>query len=146
MKRILIPIDFSPITNAVVQKAVQLAKTFNTRVWLVHVAAPEPEFVGYKPGPQSVRDQIAVRFRKEHRQLQLRAHRLQAKGLNVTPLLVQGTTVESLLKEAAKLKADLIVVGSHGHGALRRVLLGSVSEGLIRKAPCPILVVPARKK
>jgi nucleotide-binding universal stress UspA family protein len=146
MKRILVPIDFSPVTTAVIQKAAQLAQAFRARLWLIHVTTPNPEFVGYEPGPQTVRNQVALRFRKEHRQLQQKARRFQQKGIHATALLVQGPTVETILEEAIRLKADLIVVGSHGYGTWHRVLLGSVSEGLIRKTTRPILVVPARKK
>ncbi|MEY2831959.1 MAG: hypothetical protein RLZZ574_1217, partial [Cyanobacteriota bacterium] len=65
---------------------------------------------------------------------------------NVTPLLVQGATIETILREASKLRADMIIIGSHGHGALYRALVGNVTEGVIRKALCPILVIPAQTK
>jgi len=61
----------------------------------------------------------------------------------VTALLVQGPTTETILGEAEKLAADLIVVGSHGHGALARAIVGSTSRSLLGKAKVPVLVVPA---
>jgi nucleotide-binding universal stress UspA family protein len=60
----------------------------------------------------------------------------------VTALLVQGVTADTILEEAAKLAADIIVVGSRGKGALQQLVVGSVSEGVLRKSQCPVLVVP----
>ena len=67
---------------------------------------------------------------------------LEQSGIDVTPLLIQGATVATIIEESSKLKADMIVIGSHGHGALYKTLVGSVSEGIIRKAACPVLIVP----
>ena len=68
---------------------------------------------------------------------------LEARGLDVTPMLVQGPTVELLLNEADKLGIDMIIMGSHGHGALYNALVGTVSEGVLHKAKCPVLIVPS---
>ena len=68
---------------------------------------------------------------------------LQSRGISAHGLLVQGPTVETILTERERLQADTIVLGSHGRGALFRALLGSVSEGVVRATPCPVLVVPA---
>lgn len=59
-------------------------------------------------------------------------------------LLIQAPTVDGLLQEAARLNIELIIMGSHGHGAIHKALTGSVCEGILRKANCPVLVVPAR--
>lgn len=108
------------------------------------MAAPNPEFVGYEAGPRSVREQRAEALRQEHRQLQDLAERVERGGIEAKALLVQGPTVETILERAERAEADLIVVGSHGHGKLYTTLLGSVSEGVVRNARCPVLLVPAR--
>jgi nucleotide-binding universal stress UspA family protein len=144
MKTILVPIDFSAVTGAVVEQAAALAAAFGSALWLLHVAAPEPEFVGYEPGPQGVRDTVAHELRDTHRRVQEQADALRGRGIDATALQVQGATVETILAEAARLHADLIVVGSHGHGALHRALLGSVSEGVLHRATCPLLILPSR--
>jgi nucleotide-binding universal stress UspA family protein len=74
--------------------------------------------------------------------LQKQAASLRDSGVEVTALLLQGPTVESILNQSEKLKADWIVVGSHGHGALYHVWMGSVGQGLIHRAGCPVVVVP----
>lgn len=143
MQNILVPIDFSEITPRVIDQTRSLSQNRPTKVWLIHVAAPEPDFVGYEPGPQVVRDQVAHRLQKEHKALHDYAESLRQAGIEATPLLVQGQTVEKILEESVRTQADLIVLGSHGHGALRRALLGGTSEGVLRKARCAVVIVPA---
>lgn len=146
VKNILAAIDFSDVTATVIDKAAEIAKAFNSKLWLIHIAAPAPDFVGYGTGPQCERDWRAKTLRKEHRYLQDKALELDKSGINVTPLLIQGATIKMILQEASKLKADMIIIGSHGHGSLYKTLVGSVSEGIIRKAFCPVLVIPAQTK
>jgi len=142
--KILAAIDLSSASDKVVEAARQHASLAQAALYVVHVAEPDPTFVGYEAGPQVVRDQVAHRFRDEHESLQKLADQLREKGIHTTALVVQGPTSQTILREAEKLQADLIVVGSHGHGALYQVLVGSVSEGIIRGAKCPVLVVPSR--
>ncbi|MBE0585939.1 MAG: universal stress protein, partial [Desulfofustis sp.] len=65
-------------------------------------------------------------------------------GLETTALLVQGATAETIVDKANKLEIDMVIVGSHGRGAMYQLLVGSVSEGVLRGAACPTLVVPTR--
>ena len=145
MRQILAAVDFSPVTKAVVEQAASLAEAFSAELTLVHVAAPDPDFVGYAAGPQTVRDDRAREIRDEHRNLQAIADDLRDRAISARALLIQGSTVEKILAEGARLRADAIVIGSHGHGALYRALLGSVTEGVVRAAQCPVLVVPAAR-
>jgi nucleotide-binding universal stress UspA family protein len=142
---ILVAVDFSEPTQNVVAKAAELVKAVSGKLWLLHVADPDPDFIGYEPGPQSVRDAVAKHFHAEHRQIQEIADGLRESGLEVTPLLIQGRTAETILKEAEKLGVDMIVVGSHGQSALHDLFVGSVSKGVLHDATCPVLVVPVRK-
>ena len=142
MHKILAAIDFSAVTDALVERAATLAKAFSAELVLVHVSAPDPAFVGYDAGPQTVRDSRAVEIHTEHRKLQSIAEELRERGISAHALLIQGPTVEKILTEAKRLESDTLVIGSHGHGALYRALLGSVSEGVLRGARCPVLVVP----
>ncbi len=146
MKNILTAIDFSDRAQSVVKAAAELARTDGAHLWLVHVAAPDPDFVGYDAGPAHVRDDRAERLHREHKTLQESARWLRDAGIEVTPLLVQGHTVETLNKLADKHKADAIVVGSHGHSTLHKWVVGSVTESLLKSATRPILVVPPPKK
>jgi nucleotide-binding universal stress UspA family protein len=144
MKKLLAAIDFSNATEGVVTQAAALAESFSAELTLIHVAAPDPDFVGYDAGPDSVREARADELRFEHRKLQEIAERLRGRGIAAKALLIQGPTIEKILDEAKHLRADAIVIGSHGHGALHRALLGSVSEGVMRGTTCPVHVVPSR--
>lgn len=142
MKRILVPVDFSAMTDAVTGMGAALAQALGAELFLLHVAQPEPEFITYEPGPASVRQAVAREISEEHRKLHALDKQLEAKGLRVTSLVIQGYTVEKILQEIERLRIDLVIMGSHGHGALFHLLLGSVSEGVLRKAKCPVLIVP----
>jgi nucleotide-binding universal stress UspA family protein len=142
---ILVAVDLSPASPKVVEAARGVANLTGASVYILHVAEPDPDFVGYDAGPEVVRTQVAKELRREHREVQALADGLRDEGLDATALLIRGPTVETTLKEADKLKAGLIVVGTHGHGAVYDVLIGSYSAGIIRKSKLPVLVVPIRE-
>lgn len=141
---ILVAVDLSPASENVVEAAGRIAKLTGATVYILHAAEPEPDFVGYDAGPEVVRTQVAQELRREHRDVQALAEKLRNDGIDATALLVRGPTVETTLKEAESLKAELIVVGTHGHGAVYDVLVGSYSAGIIRRSKLPVLVVPIR--
>ncbi|MGK7919995.1 MAG: universal stress protein, partial [Trichodesmium sp.] len=138
MKNIVVAIDFSQITPTIITQAETLAQAFQSKLWLIHITEPEPDFVGFKTGPQPKRDHWAEQFRKEHKQIQDLAEELRQKGLDTVALLTQGSTVETILAEAKKLTADLIIVGSHGRSGIEKLFMGSVSEGILKDSPCPV--------
>ncbi|HEX5363846.1 MAG TPA: universal stress protein [Gallionella sp.] len=142
--KILVAVDLADATEKVVNKVEELAPLLSAAVWLLHVAEPEPDFVGLDVGPQHVRDALSNVFHHEHVQIQQIAERLRSRGIDTTALLVQGATAEGILQEAAKLQVDMIVLGSHGSGAVRQIVLGSVSAGVLQKSACPVLLVPIR--
>jgi nucleotide-binding universal stress UspA family protein len=142
MKHILIALEMGPADSILFNTALALAKATGARLSLLHVAAPEPDFVGFEVGPTYVRDHLADTLRSDHRHIQALAERSAGSGVEAVGRLVQGPTVETLLQEAAELPADLIVLGSHGHGALYKAFMGSVSDGILRARQCPVLVVP----
>jgi nucleotide-binding universal stress UspA family protein len=141
---VLACVDLSPITPAVVACGAELARALATELVLLHVAPPDPDFVGYAAGPQSVRDQVAARLREEHRELEAHARALEDGSLAVQPLMIQGSTADGILTQAQKLGARLIVLGSHGHGKLHDLLVGSVTDAVLRRAAVPVVIVPAR--
>jgi nucleotide-binding universal stress UspA family protein len=143
---LLVAIDFSEAMERVLQETELLAKALSARVWLLHVAPPEPDFVGYEPGPQTERDLVARHRHQEHRQLQKKAQELRGKGIETTALLVQGVTSEAILEEAEKMEAGMIIMGSHGHGAVYHLLVGSASKGVLHHAKIPVLVVPTHTR
>ena len=138
---ILAALDFSETTPEVLTSAKRLAGALKSHLWLVHVEAPDPDFVGYDAGPQSVRDQVSREIHTDHQQLQSFAEKCREDDLQVTALLLQGPTAQTLVDKAEQLGAEFLVVGSHGKTGLRKLLMGSVSEAILRSAPCPVVVV-----
>ena len=139
----IVAMDFSAVSEQQLAVVGRLTHE-NRHIYLLHVAEPNPDFVGFDTGPDVVRDQMAKQFHREHEQIQDMAQRLRDAGLDATGLLVQGPTVDTILGQAEKLEADLIIVGSHGHGAVFDMLVGSISAEVIRRSTVPVLVVPAR--
>jgi nucleotide-binding universal stress UspA family protein len=148
MAEVLGCVDFSDASDAVVREAVRLARQAGNRLHLVHVAAGEPALAGYDEGPVAVhtRDERAHELTDEHHQLRELAERFATDGLEIVPLLIMGPTVETIVAEADRIDAATIVVGSHGHGALRTLLLGSVSHGVVRHSSRPVVIVPVGER
>jgi len=140
--QLLVAVDFSDSSRIVIESVKNLAKAVSGKVWLLHVAEPDPEFVGYDVDPPEMRDAVARKFHREHQHIQELSKELRAKGVDCEALLIQGPTVETILRESEKLSVDMVVLGSHGKGILRHILLGSTSEGVIQKSSVPVLVVP----
>ena len=141
--KIVAAVDFSEVTRKIIEIVGRMPSQMASHVYLIHAAEPDPDFVGWDAGPEVVRDQMAAEFHREHRDLEALAEELRAAGHEVTALLIQGPTVETILKETRKLGGNLVVVGSHGHGAAYNLLVGSISADVIRKSPIPVLVVPS---
>jgi len=144
MKNILVPVDFSDVTTRVLDAARPMARAFGAKLILLHVSEPEPDFVGFEPGPMAVRTSIARDFRKEHQRLDELRLQSAVEGQEVLAFHIQGPIVDKVLDQAAEHHADLIVMGSHGHGSLYDFLVGSVTNGVLRGAKCPVLVIPAQ--
>ncbi len=144
---ILVAVDLSSASQKILQYVETLALDLSAKVWLLHAEKPDLGFVGFGPGrPESVLDHVADKFEKKRKELQDEADKLQNFGIDAKTLVVQGAAVEVILDEASKLKADLIVVGSHGHGAVYHLLVGSVSEGVLHRSTCPVLIVPTHDR
>lgn len=141
---ILVAVDLSDATARVIQVTERIARGMSGKAWVLHVAEPEPDLVGFDAGPKVVRDQIAKEFRDEHKAVQKYAATLSEAGIEATALLVRGPTVETVLQEAERVEADLLIVGSHGFGALYDLLVGSASRGILKHSDIPVLVVPVK--
>lgn len=144
-QNILALVDFSQITDDVVAKAGELAALYNAKCWLVHIATPHPDFVGYDVGPQYIRDSRAEVLKEEHHQLHSYKTALTEQGIDSEALLVMGPLHETISSEIAKLNIDLVILGSHGRSKLYELLVGSVCEHLLRNATVPMVIIPAKR-
>jgi len=141
---VLLAVDLSDVSAKMLRAVAAVPRRDDLKVYVVHVAEPDPEFAGWDAGPGVVRKQVAAEFQRERHEVEAMAAGLRESGIDAVGLVVQGPTVETVLDEVARRGADLLVVGSHGHGAAYDLAVGSVSSGIIRKATVPVLVVPDR--
>ena len=144
-KNILGLIDFSSVSEDIVSKAGELSKVYDAKCWLVHVARPDPEFIGYDVGPKYIRDARAEHLLEEHHKLDEYKSRLISEGVNCEALLVQGEIMDTIHHEVDKLGIDLIVLGSHGRSMLYELMVGSVCENLLKNSKVPLYILPAKK-
>lgn len=142
MKNILATIDFSYNEKLVMDMAVNMAKAFGGKIWLLHVVPPEPEFIGFGVGPQYVRDSRAAELRKERRLMNEYAEQMQENGVDTKGLVIEGATVDMILDKAEKLNIDLIITGHHEHNFVYKAFFGSVANGVVKKTKIPVLLVP----
>jgi nucleotide-binding universal stress UspA family protein len=143
MKNILVPVDFEGATTfLLLAEAYKMAKQFNAKIWLLHVATPNPEFVGYEVGPQYIRDKRASELKIEHLQIKKFTDELKGKGVEAEGLLIFGSTVEMIQLEAKKLKIDLIMIGHHNRGFVYNLFYGSTDLQLMEKLAVPLMIIP----
>jgi len=147
MGELLVCVDFSDSTDRVVDAAAALARSTGLTARVVHIAAAEAELAGYdkEAFESSTPDARAGQLRSEHDILSDLTERIRAAGATAgEPALVMGRTAEEILRRADEGGAELIVVGSHGHGGLHHLLVGSTTDAVLRRARVPVVVVPAR--
>lgn len=142
LKNILVAVDFNDAVGELMSYAESFAEKYGAKIWVVHVAAPDPDFVGYETGPQYIRDMRADELKDEHKELQQICEMFIKPKLASDALLIQGSTVETVLEEAKKLKADLLIVGTHQHSFFYNLFTESVSVELFKNAEIPVLSVP----
>ena len=144
MKTILASIDFSSASKPVVAEAVKLSRSLRARFVLLHVVQ-SPIVTTSELGSQMSADYGAAADASAAKQLAALKKSLQAKGVAVVTKQVVGNPGQCIVAEAAKLKADLIVLGTHGHGAFYDLIVGSTTSRVLKQAHCPVVVVPQRK-
>jgi len=142
VERILCPVDFSPFSARALHHAVVLAKWFKAEITVLHVmagvGAPLDDFPPYltpiPPDPHA-REKVLERLRAFVRPA-------TEAGVRTGVDVRQGDVVTQILRGEKSGPADLIVLGTHGLGGFERLVLGSVTEKILRKASCPVLTVP----
>ena len=142
---ILAPIDFSAVTDRVFETAAALADSLRGRVVLLHVVPPSTASgSGTKP-PVATEEAVTAGEQSVARQLGRYEKRLQLDKLSVTKMIVRGAPAPQILEWCGKLGASFVVMGSHGLGVPAGRLVGETTEGVLRKAPCPVIIVPHPK-
>ena len=136
-RTVLLATDLSPTSEAATTAGLDLAATVGARLLAVSVIDPGALRL---PGGRYLARVDQVRAEREGVAQELVA-RGRSMGVDVDFLVWEGEPGESIIEAAEAESADLIVVGSHGRGAVGRFLIGSVSDYVVRNASCPVLVV-----
>lgn len=141
-RRVVHPTDFSPASAKAIAQAVRIARENRAELLIVHVMAPIVPMVGdayISPAAYEALEKSS----RQHAQKQLGALVAKAKkaGVRVTPLLLEGSAADQIVRAAKSKRADVIVMGTHGRTGLARLFLGSVAERVVGTAPCPVLTV-----
>ncbi len=145
LSRILVPTDFSDTSMAALKYATALADVFGAQLHLLHVVDNAIELraagdLAMAPGLDIVGD-ARVRAGDALAQLLTRPERERYRAVLVAEA---GAPLAAIVEYAARAHIDLIVMGTHGRGPVAHLLIGSVAENVVRKAPCPVLTVPLR--
>jgi len=141
LKRILTATDFSQASEVALRYAAAFAKAFSAEVVLCHVLE-KPDFLSsLPPVAEGYIPPNLAELQEKHARVQCEQV-LAAAGLSqARVLLLHGGPAHEITRAAGSENADLIIIGTHGRGAIAHLLLGSVAERVVRSAPCPVLTV-----
>jgi len=140
VQRILVPIDFSPTAESVVEWAAHLAEEHSSSIVLLHAYHLPVEFQQLEGAYLPAEFWVNVK-EDAQRSLSRYAERLRARGIDVDECVREGYPATVIEEEAEEQGVDLIVIGSRGLSGLKHLLLGSIAERVVQKARCPVLTV-----
>jgi nucleotide-binding universal stress UspA family protein len=144
MKTIVALVDLSDLTFKVLKEAHALATAFNSEVIILHVVAKEPVVVDVGLiSPVIMQEPSRELVQKHYEQLLEMRDSLIKFGVRASVQQLEGASVDTVLAETRKQNADLIILGSHHHSTIYDLLVGSVTNDVLKRAHCPVLVVPS---
>ena len=142
IRRILVATDFSKTSAKALTGAIDLAKAQRAKLTILHAYVPLVPLVPEQYIEAGTWDRIDTESRRwAERQLVKLAARARKSGVRATPALVIGDPSRQIVRTARSLRADLIVVGTHGRRGLTKFFLGSVAERVIATAACPVMTI-----
>lgn len=142
MKTILTPVDFSAATRGVLATSIELAQTTGGKIVLLHSVQPPVITTDYGLSVEVMRETLALTEVAAKKQLAHLEKLVAAKGVEVASCLTGGFAAGNIVEQARKLGAAYIVLGSHGHTAVYDLLVGSTTHAVLKKSPCPVVIVP----
>jgi len=145
-KRILVPVDGSPTAAQGMAEAIKLAREARGQLMLLHVVEEFPALASPESGV-AIGPILEAMRRNGARILKRIAKSAASSGVRVQTSLVENygaRVADAIVAEAQRWKADLLVMGTHGRRGVKRMLLGSDAEVVVRYSPIPVLLIPAR--
>lgn len=141
IKEILLPIEFTEENRQAIDDAVNLAQLWGAQLTLLHVYQ-KPYNLCYLRGPH-ICDAIEAHRKCTEEILRLLTEGVNERYANCRAELRQGNYGDEIVKAANELQTDLLIISIHGNKWWRRIAYGSETEAIVRRAPCPVLVLPA---
>jgi len=142
MSCILASVDFSDSTPGVIDSAVRMAATFGLPLVICHVTEPIPQFVGGDAAFQTVQVPVPIDVEPQRARVAELAEQTKARHEDTHGVMRMGPAVDEIIQTAREQGAEYIVMGSHGHGALYHLLVGSVVTGVLKHAGIPVVITP----
>ncbi|MDD5009754.1 MAG: universal stress protein [Syntrophorhabdaceae bacterium] len=144
-KKIVCPVDFSEFTEEIVTYAVSIAKKFNAELHLFHVIPNLNYFTPYESflTPENlvaIENNIGVEVDRDFNKI------IKKIDIPVKKITKTGVTFVEIIDYVKTEAIDLIVMGTHGRSGIEHILIGSVAEKVVRKAPCPVLTIRPKNK
>jgi len=143
IRAILVPVDFSDCSLAGVKFAVRFAQEVGARIIVLHVTDLGPVMMTTACGNYDSPSYTEAARRRSGKQMRAFLKRVDFDGVPVHTSAVAGYCPTAIHEAVAKERADLIIISTHGRTGFRRALVGSVAEGTVRSAACPVVVVPS---
>jgi len=144
---IVVAVDSSPLAETVIDQAVEHSRGLpGAHLHVIHAVDTIPIAAATVGGSPFGVPSAAVLLKAGREHLERLTHRAEQRGALTTGHLLVGNPRASILQLTASLDADLLIAGTHDPGKLERLLMGSVASELVRKAPCPVLVVRAKRQ
>jgi len=141
---VLLATDGSPSAQAATEKAIELARLLDAKLLVATVWDIPYSAIGYAPVPLSA-DFDILQEDKAHEVTAQAVAQAEAEGVAAESAVLRGIPSEEIRLAAERFEPQLLVMGSHGWGPVRRMLLGSVSTGVLRRVTCPTLIVRGPK-
>lgn len=152
MKKVLVAIDYNPVSEKVINEGYRLSKLLKAEICLMHVVtdigfyqANYPAFIGYE-GYSMAPDLNLVEEGRARAEDFLKAAAQHLDDSSVSTYLGEGRTAKTILAYAEEWKADLIVMGTHSHSALEKLLMGTVASTVLEKTNIPVYMVPVKER
>ena len=143
MKTFLVPVDFSPVTEKVIDSAMAFARAFGGQVVLLHIVqAPIVATAEYALPAEVVQEAVTVSRLASAQKLSAYTELFQKAGIACTNETLVGAPVPLIRETAGRCHAHFVIIGSHGHGKLYDFLVGSTASGVLRKTRCGVIIIP----
>lgn len=153
MKKVLIGLDYNPNSEGVVRKGYELAKKLGAEVCLIHVLADVsyygvnyPSFMGYEGYNEMAVDLNVISELREVARDYVKTAAKHLNDPNVSTHMAEGPTSTAILNYAEEWNADMIVLGTHSHSVLEKVLMGTTASHILEKTKIPVFLIPIKNE